>query len=123
MPSLRSFYQALAEADVVTGHNIRRHDIPLMNAHCVREGDDPIQWPEIVDTLDRELWGGATKGLSRSQANTAARMGLDNEKMTVHLDTWEKAAAGAVNELLVVEERCMSDVTGHIEMYKELVRG
>ena len=121
MPDLAPFINDLENADIVTGHNIRRHDIPLLNAHRIRTGRPPIAWPHIIDTLDRGLWQGGTKGLSRSQANTADLLGLNQDKMTVHIPVWEQAAAGNPAALQVIRERCESDVVMHMELYRKLV--
>jgi hypothetical protein len=35
---LEKFLVAYNAADVVTGHYIRKHDLPLINDHCIRMG-------------------------------------------------------------------------------------
>ena len=115
---LERFTEALSHADVVTGHNIKRHDVPLLNAHCDREGLPRLEWPLIVDTMD---FMQKTKGVSRSQANLSDLFRLVEDKTQVHIPTWERAATGDAVALTIVAKRCMQDVRQHRELYKELV--
>jgi hypothetical protein len=105
-------------AGAVTGHNILRHDIPLLNSHFDRMDQPRIEWPHAIDTM-KLITGGM--GMSRSQENLLAMYELNREKMTVPLAIWEKAWRGSVKESRIVVERCETDVLGHIELYKKLI--
>jgi hypothetical protein len=108
----------IESAGAVTGHNIVRHDIPLLNSHFDRLDQPRIEWPHVIDTMSLIRNG---MGMSRSQENLLAMYELNREKMTVPLATWEKAWRGSVKESRIVVERCETDVLGHIELYKKLI--
>lgn len=114
---LSKFRKLVESAGAVTGHNILRHDIPLLNSHYDRLDQPRITWPRAIDTM-KLIRGGM--GMSRSQENLLAMYELSREKMTVPLAVWEKAWRGAKKESRMVVERCESDVLGHIELYKKL---
>lgn len=115
--NLARFRKLVESAGAVTGHNILKHDIRLLNSHFDRLDEPRIRWPHVIDTM-KMLTGGM--GMSRSQENLLAMYDLGREKMTVPLAVWEKAWRGAEAESLIVVERCESDVLGHIELFKKL---
>jgi hypothetical protein len=114
---LTRFRKMVESAGAVTGHNIIRHDIPLLNSHYDRMDQPRIEWPHVIDTMNLIRNG---MGMSRSQENLLAMYELKREKMSVPLAIWEKAWRGSVKESRVVVERCETDVLGHIELYRKL---
>jgi hypothetical protein len=116
---LTRFRKMVESAGAVTGHNIVRHDIPLLNSHFDRLDQPRIRWPHVIDTL-KLIKGGM--GMSRSQENLLAMYELNREKMSVPLAVWEKAWRGSAKESRIVVERCETDVLGHIELYKKLIQ-
>lgn len=117
MEDLARFRKMIESAGAVTGHNIIKHDIRLLNSHFDRLDQPRIRWPHVLDTMQM-ITGGM--GMSRSQENLLAMYDLERVKMTVPLAIWEKAWRGAKKESAIVVERCESDVLGHIELYKKL---
>lgn len=113
--SYLAFKRLVESAGIVTAHNVKRHDIPLLNAHADRYHLPRIQWPMVVDTL---LDIKATKGMSRGQEFLADRDTTKERKMHVGLHTWERASCGDPEAMQVVADRCLSDVLSHIELYK-----
>src|SRR4051794_6444425 len=63
---LRRFLLAYNTADVVTGHYLRSHDLPLLNDHCMRAGLPLLKPVRVSDTM-KDL--PAVKGLGKSQEN------------------------------------------------------
>lgn len=112
------FLAALTLATVVTGHNIKRHDIPLLNAHAVRHQLPPIQWPTAHDTL---LMFPPMKGMPRGQEYLADLYALEERKMHVGIHLWEKASRGDREASKVVVDRCKSDVVSHAKLYSRLM--
>lgn len=117
MQDLGPFLAALSQADAVTGHNIKRHDIPLTNGHALRYGLKPIAWPAPLDTLQMFP---KTGGISKSQENLAALYDLAEQKMRVPLPVWERASRGEPAASKIVVDRCISDVRGHAELYTKI---
>ena len=71
---LERFYAAYEQADVVTAHNIRGHDLPIVQAHLA-ELQMPLLEPKLAhDTLKdlRPKW----KDISRSQENLCEMLGI-----------------------------------------------
>lgn len=121
MPSLDAFWRDVESADAVTAHNVARFDVPLLNAHRFREGQSLAEWPLVIDTMKLVFEDDVSfRDMSRSQASLGSMLKLNESKMTVHIPTWEAAAAGARWALSVVEERCVSDVMQHKALYKKL---
>jgi len=111
------FKRIVESADIVTAHNVKRHDIPLLNAHADRNGLPRIAWPFVVDTLQDIK---ATKGMPRSQEYLADRHELHERKMHVGMSIWERASCGEPEACQIVADRCLSDVLSHIELYKRM---
>ena len=114
---LTRFRKMVESAGAVTGHNIIKHDIPLLNSHFDRLDQPRIRWPHVIDTMKLITKG---MGMSRSQENLLSMYHLEREKMTVPLAIWEKAWRGAKKESAIVVERCETDVLGHIALYRKL---
>jgi len=85
---LEAFLRAFNKADVVTGHYIRKHDLPLLVEHCMHLG---IPLPKRVEVSDTMLDFRQTKGLGKSQANLSATFGLSAEKHNMTGATWREA--------------------------------
>jgi DNA polymerase elongation subunit (family B) len=117
---LEEFLKAYDEADVVVGHYIRKHDLPLLNDHCVRAGIRPIserggKW--TIDTKQDFVQG---KALGASQDNLSVMLELDNAKHHMSGADWRRAnsltPAGQAGSIT----RVTSDVRQNIELYQAL---
>lgn len=115
--NLEAFWAAVEKADAVTAHNIKRHDVKLLDAYRFRNGLPPLRWPHIIDTMDMAPKGG---GMSRSQENLATMEALIQEKPHLPLVVWEEAARGDPDACREVVERCVADVRQHKALYKAL---
>lgn len=103
----RKFSEVLAAADLVYGHNIRYHDLPMLNAGLLRR-DMAILKPLLTtDTLKDYP---RRNGLSASLENLAAMYGLEGEKKTMRQPDWEKANRLSPDGLELARERVVSDV-------------
>lgn len=99
------FQAAYARADVVTGHNLRRFDLPLLNAECLRLGL-PSLGPKMVQDTLRDLV--RTKGMKRDQSNLAKHFRLPVDKLALDWQDWQDAYAD--KGWAMVRERVVSDV-------------
>jgi len=101
------FKEVLREADVVYGHNIRRHDLPMLNAGLLRRQLSILPPLLTTDTL-RDI--PKRGGMSASLENLASYYGLEGEKkgMTQHM--WEEANRLKPDGLELARQRVVSDV-------------
>ena len=116
---LAEFLSAVREADMVVGHYIRRHDLPLINDHAVRFGLEPIRAILVQDTKSDLI---KAKGMGLSQENLSLEFGLTAEKHGMAGALWRRAnslAKGGREEAL---KRVVSDVVQNKELYEELKR-
>lgn len=76
----------LTENTVVFGHNIRKHDLPIVQAGLLRRQLPPLEPIRNTDTL-RDI--PKKNGLSASLANLSAMYGLEGEKQSMSHSDWE----------------------------------
>lgn len=102
-----SFMLTLSSADLVYGHNIRKHDLPMFNAGLLRRQLPILPALRTTDTLKDYPRRG---GMSASLENLAAMYGLEGEKKTMRQPDWEKANRLTPDGLELARERVASDV-------------
>lgn len=111
---LRPLFDIIAEADVLTGHNIVRFDLPVLNAECMLLGLPTIGAKLVQDTIKLPK----SKGFKKGQDNMSHALGVKEEKLPLSWAQWE--AAYAEPDLATVKERCASDVLMHIQMREKM---
>lgn len=101
------FRTVLKSADVVYGHNIRRHDLPMLNAGLLRR-----QLPVLPTLLTSDTLSDYPKraGMSRSLENLAAMYGLEGEKYHMSQPAWEKANRLSDDGMELARKRVVADV-------------
>lgn len=87
---LAEFLDAYNRADCVTGHYLRKHDLPLLTDHCMRLG---FPLPKRVLVSDTMLDLPQVKGLGKSQENLAVTFGVDAAKHHMTGAQWRVANA------------------------------
>lgn len=113
---LREFVGAYDVADVVTGHNIRKFDLPTLNGELLRLGMPSLAPKMTQDTL-RDIV--RTKGMKRDQDNLIKLLRLADEKKAMSWQDWQDAYAE--KGWPMVQERVVSDVVGHKAMRVEMM--
>lgn len=115
---LTKFVEAYNEADMVTGHFIRGYDLPLLNGALTE-----YQLPALSDKLAQDTKIDLVKrsGLSGSQENLGAMLGLKHQKVHMDQQTWRTANRLTSEGLKRVRERVVGDVYQHIEMRQRLL--
>lgn len=114
---LAAFVRAYEEADMVTGHFIRGHDLPMVNGALVELGMPVLPDKRVMDTKVDFV---RTKGISLSQESLGAMLRLDHSKVQMNQARWRSANRLTSEGLALVRERVVGDVQQHIEMMKEL---
>lgn len=106
---------AIEEADVVTGHNIIRFDLPILMSECLLLGLPTLDPVLVQDTIRLPR----SKGFKKGQDNMAHALGVVQEKLPLNWAEWE--AAYGERTLETVKERCASDVLMHLEMRQRML--
>jgi hypothetical protein len=115
---LHTFRTAYEQADLVTGHYIRGHDLPMVNGALVELG-----LPVLPDklTCDTKLDFARTKGISLSQESLGAMLRLDSQKVQMNQSKWRAANRLTPEGLKEVRERVTGDVRQHLALRRELL--
>lgn len=99
--------EVLGLAGLVFGHNIRRHDLPILNAALLRREMVPLPRLLTQDTL-RDY--PKRKDMSASLENLAAMYGLGGTKYTMSQPMWEQANRLTDAGVELARRRVASDV-------------
>jgi hypothetical protein len=116
---LEGFREMYDAADMVTGHYIRMHDLPIINGAMVERGLPPLGEKLTCDTkLDLVSHGGA---ISASQENLCAMLGLAAPKILMNTVKWREANRLTPEGRRLTEKRAVGDVIQHMALRKALV--
>lgn len=107
---LADFLVDYHRADMVTGHNLLRFDLPVLNADIMRLGLPPLGPKLVQDTMRIPR----SKGFKKGQDNLAGLVETYERKLALGWQQWEDAyrAPGWP----VVMDRARSDVIMHKEL-------
>lgn len=111
---LKPLLAEIAKADVITGHNIARFDLPIINAECMRLGLEPIRRVKIQDTMRLVRAKGFKKGLD----NISRLYKVPGEKLSLDWQAWQDAYDEKGWD--TIRRRCESDVLLHKQTRLEL---
>ncbi len=116
---LKRFLERYNEAGMVTGHYIRRHDLPIINGALI-EYRLPYLQPKIVQDTKIDLI--RESDLPVSQENLAHMMGVYRKKKHMTQADWREANRLTPEGLVKTEERVTSDVKQNMDMRKQLLK-
>jgi hypothetical protein len=112
------FLEAYNEADMVTGHNLIRFDLPVVQADLMRLGFPSLRPKKVQDTIRIRR----TKGFKKGQDNLLTLLRVPEQKMALNWQQWQDAYEES--DWATVIERVTSDVRGHkLLREKMLTRG
>lgn len=117
--AFRLFALALRNADIVTGHYIRKHDLPILNAAMMENNLPPL--PELM-VQDTKCDLVRRKDLSASQENLAALLGLPEPKHHMSQSEWREANRLTPEGIAKARTRAVKDVIQHKALRAELIR-
>jgi hypothetical protein len=115
---LTDFLAAYAEADMVTGHFIRRHDLPAISGLLLERGDAPLS-PKLA--CDTKLDLKPSKLQSLSQENLCAMLGCPYPKVHMTQADWRMANRLTPDGLARTELRVTTDVRQHMWLRTKLL--
>lgn len=105
-------------ADIVTGHFIRGHDLPVINGAMLERGRPPLGQKRVQDTKTDLV---KRKYISASQENLAGMLGLAAPKVHMSNPMWREANRLTPKGLRLTEARVVADVHQHMALRKRLV--
>ncbi len=105
-------------SDIVTGHNIRRHDLPLLQAMRLECGLSPLKPKMVCDT-----WADLKKRSAgfASQQTLAAMLGVRAPKVGMSAVSWREANRLIPEGVEKTRKRVTGDVKQHIQMRAALL--
>ncbi len=115
---LRRFVDAFNTADMVTGHYITGHDLPMVNGALVECGMAPLADKLVQDTKTHLV---SLKGISKSQESLGAMFQLDAPKVQMNQSKWRAANRLTPAGLAEVRQRVTGDVRQHMELRQTLL--
>jgi DNA polymerase elongation subunit (family B) len=107
---LEPLLAAIAQADMLTGHNIERFDLPVINAEAMRLDLPPIDAVLVQDTM-RVF---RSKGFKKGQDVLGTLFGTHGEKLAMSWQEWQDAYDEP--GWPTIRERAESDVLMHVEL-------
>jgi len=117
---LRRFRAAFDAADMVTGHYVRGHDLPMLNG-ALMECGMPALGDKLVSDTKVDLM--RSKGLSLSQESLGAMFRLEHAKESMNQSKWRAANRLTPEGLAEVRRRVTGDVVQHCELRAKLLEG
>jgi len=110
---LTAFLEQYDRADAVTGHFIRGYDLAVVNAALIEFG-----LPTLADKLTEDTKGDLVKfsGLSKSQENLAAMLGIASPKVQMDQTKWREANRLSEYGVELTRQRVEGDVIQHMEL-------
>lgn len=116
---LEAFRAAYEQADIVTGHYIRGHDLPIVNGALVEHGL-PTLTPKYASDTKLDLI--STQRVSMSQESLAAMLDVPAAKFTMTQTRWRAANRLQPEGIALTRKRVVDDVVQHVLMRREMVR-
>lgn len=106
------------EADMVTGHYIRKHDLPLLSGALLERS-----LPPLLRILTQDTHGDLQrrKDLSASQESLAAMYGLPEAKHHMSQAEWREANRLTPTGVTYTRKRVVDDVIQHKALRKRLL--
>lgn len=111
---LLDFVAAYEQADMVTGHYIRRHDLPIINGALMENRLQPLK-PMLTHDTKSDLI--RTGGLSMAQEALGAMYELDRPKYHMTQQDWRDGNRLTPKGLRLTRMRVTEDVKQHKELY------
>lgn len=115
---LLGFRELYDAADLVTGHYIRKHDLPILVGAYLEHGLEPLG-PKL--TSDTKLDLVKRKDLSASQKSLAEMYGLPESKFDMSQPKWREANRLTDGGVRLTKKRVIDDVVQHKALRAKLI--
>lgn len=115
---LQAFVRDYNKADMVTGHYIRKHDLPIINGALIELGLPMLTEKMTQDTkLDLVRW----KDIPASQEYLLDMLAIADRKVTMSQADWREANRLTPEGVALTKKRVVSDVRQHQKMRAALL--
>jgi hypothetical protein len=119
LPDILSWFRELwEEADMVTGHYILRHDIPIIQGMLLEFGMRRLE-PKMVS--DTKVHLKRASGLSVSQENLAYMFEIESPKVGMNTPMWREANRLTPEGIELTRARVEGDVKQHMALRAALL--
>ena len=115
---LTEFVKLYDEADIVTGHYIRNHDLPIVNGALI-EARLPTLKQKLTSDTKNDLV--RRKGISASQESLADMLDVPAPKVQMNQGKWRAANRLTPEGIEETRRRVVGDVKQHKQMRVKLV--
>jgi DNA polymerase elongation subunit (family B) len=112
---LKPLLAALDEAAMVTGHNILRFDLPVIQAEVMRLGLPNLPRLRVQDTIRLPR----SKGFKKGQDNLETLFETQQKKLALNWQEWQDAYDE--DGWQTIRDRAETDVAGHKQIRLELL--
>lgn len=112
---LDPFLKELSKADVVTGHNLLRFDLPVLNAESILCGLGRLSPVDVQDTMKLPK----TKGLKKGLDNLGIMLSVEGKKQSMDWAEWDNAYE--IDGWPEIISRCESDVIMHKQIRQAMI--
>ena len=110
---LEGFRKMYDQADTVTGHYIRRHDLVIINAALIEMGLPLLEQKMTIDTkLDLVKFS----DIPKTQENLSDLMGLAEAKLHMKQSMWREANRLTLEGMAKTTKRVRNDVRQHMKL-------
>lgn len=116
---LYDFLEAYDEAELVTGHYIRKHDLPIINGALLERGFLKGLSQKMVSDTKTDLK--RYTALPKNQEFLEAVFGTATQKYQMTQADWRLANRFTEKGIGRTKKRVTSDVKGHMQTRKELI--
>ena len=114
---LDHFVERYNEADIVTGHYIRRHDLPHINGALLELGKPQLQ-PKL--TIDTKMDMYKKQGIPATQEYLGILLNIPAPKIHMTQDDWREANRLTPDGITKTKTRVEGDVIQHMLMRNEM---
>jgi hypothetical protein len=115
---LEGFLALYDEADIVTGHYIRGHDLPIINGALAEFGYPPLG-PKLTSDTKNDLV--RRKGISASQESLSDMLGLPAPKVQMSQAKWREANRLTPEGIAHTKTRVIGDIRQHKQLRAALI--
>lgn len=116
---LEEFVALYNEADIVTGHYIRRHDLPIINGALMEMNMPTLDPKKLVSDTKTDLV--QRKGISASQESLADVLGVRAPKYHMTQFKWRAANRLTPAGIEQARKRVVGDIRQHKSLRKALI--